>query len=178
MQIGFNRRMRLAPPIFSLVLAAAAALPGCGTSAPPSTAAASTAPPAPVPSARLLLDAERQRLTKLFEGTPVVFVTTSDGNLRATVPRRFCFDVGSSKVKPPLAAVLDRIAKSQAPADTRLRVVVPSDPNPRSPALAHERAQNVLDWLARQGIAQARLQMVAATTTEQVELTVFPDAPA
>lgn len=125
-----------------------------------------------------MLDAERQRLAKLFEGTPVVFVTTSDGNLRATVPRRYCFDAGSSKVKPPLAAVLDRIAKGQAPTDTRFRVLVPSDPNARTPALAQERASSVHDWLVRQGILGARLQVVAAATTEQLELTVFPDAPA
>ncbi|MDP9044483.1 MAG: hypothetical protein M3O01_06720, partial [Pseudomonadota bacterium] len=124
------------------------------------------------------LDTERVRLAELFKGTPVVFMTTSEGNLRATVPRRYCFEPGASIVKPALAAVLGRVAKSQVTTSSRFRVGVPGDPGGRVANLPQERARSVRDWLAAQGIAPARLQVAPATQTEQLELFVVPDSPA
>jgi len=121
-----------------------------------------------------VLDAERQRLGDLFKGTPVVFLTTSEGNLRATVPRKYCFDPGSSKVRPPLAAVLDRIAKSQLQTDSHMRMAVPSDPGGRAAELARDRALSVRDYMANQGIAVARMQVAGTGLTEQLELFVIP----
>lgn len=111
-------------------------------------------------------------LTELFRGTPVTFAMQQDGSLRATVPRRFSFDTGAIKVKPPLAAVLDRLAKGQLPLTSRLRVSAPADPDARSPALARDRALSVRDYLMGQGIDSTRLQALGATQTERVEIVV------
>ena len=146
-----------------------------------STTPQSASPPAPAapvvsgPSAREALDGERQRLAGLFAGTPVVFVTTSDGNLRATVPRRYCFEVGDAKVKAALAAVLDRVARSQAPTRSRVRVVVPTDPAVRTPQLATDRATSVRDRLVAQGLGAGRLQVAPGSGSEVLELTVYPE---
>lgn len=121
---------------------------------------------------RPTLASEQVRLAELFRGTPVVFAMQQDGSLRATVPRRFSFDIGASKVKPPLAAVLDRLAKSQLEATTRMRVSAPADPDAHGGALARDRALSVRDHLAGQGIVATRLTLSAAVQTEQVEIVV------
>lgn len=157
------------------LLAACASKPAAPDAAAAGVAVAPAAPRAP--SAREALDTERIRLAELFKGTPVVFLTTSDGNLRATVPRRYCFDNGASVVKPPLAAVLSRIAKSQRSTGSRLRIGTPADPGGRA-GLAQERAVSVRDWLAGQGIAPARIQATGAAQSELLELFVVPVSPA
>ena len=158
--------------IFALVVAAPliALLAACGTprSAPP--AAGAPVPPAPAP--RTTLAYEQLRLAALFRGTPVTFGLQQDSSLRATVPRRFSFDAGSVRVKPPLAAVLDRLAKGQLQTGTRMRVTAPGDPATGGGTLARDRAMAVRDYLTAQGIAAARLQAGAARQTEQVEIVV------
>ena len=138
----------------------------------------SSAPPvAAVPGAvqtevRAPLALEQIRLADLFRGTPVAFTMQQDGSLRATVPRQFSFDAGAIKVKPPLAAVLDRLAKGQMQAGSQMRVSAPADPDMRSPSLARERALSVRDYLAGRGIASTRLQVSGAAQTERVEIVV------
>lgn len=174
--MGFNELMSASSPripiaaaLAAMLLASCAGSPGARSDLPESGRAQAAAGP----SARDALDAERARLAGLFKGTPVVFVTTSEGNLRATVPRRYCFDPGASAVKPPLAAVLGRIAKSQVATASRFRVAVPADPN-LSSALANERALRVRDWLVDQGIATGRVQVTGTVQAEQLELFVIP----
>ena len=81
---------------------------GCATRAPvsPGPSAPSVSPPAGAaarPPAHLpTLASEQQRLSALFDGTPVVFAMQGDGSLRVEVPLRFSFAPGSSTVKPPL----------------------------------------------------------------------------
>src|SRR5262245_53712881 len=96
-----------------------------GGVAPSVPGAASPAPPRAAPQPTLA--AEQKRLAALFDGTPVVFAMQGDGSLRVEVPLRYSFDAGSSTVKPPLAAVLERIARSQRRAGSRLLVVAPGD---------------------------------------------------
>ena len=120
--------------------------------------------PAP---ARQTLAAEQRRLTELFRGTPVAFAMQADGALRVTVPLQFCFDRAATVVKPPLAAVLDRIAKSQRDRSTRLRVAAAPDPgkgagagaggSAEALALARRRADTARDYLEAQGIKANRL---------------------
>ena len=130
-------------------------------------------PPAvATPEGRAPLVLEQLRLAELFRGTPVAFTLQQDGSLRATVPRQFSFDPGAIKVKPPLSAVLDRLAKGQQRATTRLRVSAPADPEARSPSLARERALSVRDYLAGRGIAVTRLQASGAAQTDLVEIVV------
>ena len=156
----------LIPPLIAVLAA-------CGTTptAPPAPSAPSI--PAPgTPAPRITLASEQVRLAELFRGTPVVFSMQQDGALRATVPLRYSFDTGAIKVKPPLAAVLDRLAKSQLQTTARMRVSAPPDPPARTPALARERALSVRDYLMAQGIAPTRLQANGAVQAEQVEIVV------
>lgn len=144
-----------------------AVLGACST--PP---AAPPAAPVPAAPASTSLVTEQLRLAELFRGTPVVFSLQQDGSLRATVPRSFSFDARAAKVKPPLAAVLDRLAKSQLAKTSRLRVSAPSDPDSRTPTLARDRAAAVRDHLVAQGISAARIATSATVQTELVEVVV------
>ncbi len=149
-----------------------ALLAACGTPPASPPAPISSAPTAPRSAPGTTLAGEQVRLAELFRGTPVDFTLQQNGSLRATVPRRFGFDAGAIKVKPPLAAVLDRLAKAQLQTGARMRVSAPSDPEVRGLALARDRALSVRDYLAGQGVATTRLQVSGAAQTEQVEIVV------
>ena len=153
--------MRLAPFTTALLLGL---LTGCATQAPiPATSApAPSAAPAPAP-AHPTLAAEQRRLAALFRGTPVVFEMQPDGSLRVAVPLHFCFDRGAGIVKPPLAAVLDHVARSQRHEATRLRVAAAPDPGSRGNALARDRAESARDYLAARGISAFRLSIAGAS---------------
>ncbi len=153
-----------------------AVLAACGTRSPPAAPVApapSKPPPAPPPS----LGAEQRRLSALFESTPVVFAIQRDGSLRVTVPLRYCFDQGLARVKRPLGAVLDRLAKSQLNAASTFRVATPSDAGAHGLDLARERALATRDYLAGQRLAPSRLQVAGVAQTEGIEI-VVTDAPA
>ena len=189
----------------TLVIAAVliAALAACRTPPPPppppSTAATAPVPlvtavppaaaPAPAP-ARQTLASEQRRFSELFRGTPVAFTMQADGALRVTVPLQFCFDRAAVVVKPPLAAVLDRLAKSQRDQGTRLRVAAAPDPGKGAgaAALAQRRADTVRDYLQAQGIKANRLTVAslaqiagtgagAAAAAAGVEILVVDAAP-
>ena len=158
-----------------------AALAACRTppASTPSTQVPSTAPspvspgpaaapvpmPAPAPAQpRQTLASEQRRLAELFRGTPVVFAMQADGALRVTVPLQYCFDRAAVVVKPPLAAVLDRLAKSQRDQGTRLRVAAAPDPDKDgAEALARRRADSARDYLEAQGIKANRLMAASLT---------------
>lgn len=153
-----------------------AVLAACGTAPRPAPAVAPATPskpPAPPPT----LGAEQRRLTALFEGTPVVFALQRDGGLRVTVPLQFCFDQGRARVKPPLGAVLDRLAKSQLNAASSFRVAAPSDAGAHGLELARERALATRDYLIGQRLAPTRLQVAGVAQTEGIEI-VVSDSPA
>jgi hypothetical protein len=150
-----------------------AVLAACGTSPPPAPPAPSV-PPAP---SRPTLVAEQRRLGALFEGTPVVFAMQRDGSLRVTVPLHYCFDPGLTRVKRPLGAVLDRLAKSQLHAASTFRVAAPSDPGAHGLALARERSLATRDYLMGRHLASTRLQVAGVAQTEGIEI-VVTDAPA
>ncbi len=123
------------------------------------------------PSQRSLAS-EQSRLADLFRGTPVVFEMQSDGNLQVTVPLHFSFEPGRAAVKPPLAAVLDRVAASQREAATRFRVAAPADPSRRNSRLALERAASTRDYLVARGIAPTRFAATEAAAGDRVQVTV------
>jgi outer membrane protein OmpA-like peptidoglycan-associated protein len=148
-----------------------AVLAACGTRPAPSVPVA--APPAPPPPT---LGSEQRRLAALFEGTPVVFALQRDASLRVTVPLRYCFDPGLARVKRPLGAVLDRLAKSQARTGSSFRVAAPSDPGGRGIDLARERALATRDYLVGQHLAATRLQAAGGAQSEGIEI-VVTDAP-
>jgi outer membrane protein OmpA-like peptidoglycan-associated protein len=160
-------------------IAVLAALAGCHT-LPTSPAPVVTAPPGPAVSpatraaqVRGSLAAEKQRLSDLFRGTPVVFALAADGSLRAEVPLAFSFDPGHATVKPPLAAVLDRIAAGQLQQPTKVWVAAPADDAAaKASPLAVERANSVRAYLISKGLDGARVMTPALHVTALVRLLV------
>ena len=130
-------------------------LQACGTPAPPQQA-----PPAAPPSAAKpgVLEVERQWLQSWFAGTPVAIRLGTDGALAVEVPRDFCFDAAHSAVKPPLAAVLDKVAESlRRRRQLRLTLLAaPDDPQPNA-GLARQRGLQVRAHLQGRGVAETRL---------------------
>jgi len=166
-----RRTLIFSPPLLALLAA-------CGTTRP----LAPASPPQPSapggePPTRATLASEAARLSELFQGTPVVFAMQADTSLRVTVPRKNSFEPGSSKVKPALAAVLDRLARSQAQGTVRFRVAAPNDGDARTTALARDRALSMRDYLLGQGIGVSRLQaasVAAASDVAEISLTAPP----
>lgn len=122
-------------------------------SAPPARAATPPAAPVPPPPAvwpQLL--GEQRYLEDLFRGTPVVVEAAGPGPnaaLRVEVPQRFSFDDGQAVVKPPLGAVLDKVATSlQRQPKARVQVA----------ASAPERAASVTKHLLSRGVAAYRIE--------------------
>jgi outer membrane protein OmpA-like peptidoglycan-associated protein len=150
------------------------ALAGCGTTqSVPSPEAASAPSPASnlTPSKPTLLE-EQRRLAGLFRGTPVVFSMQTDGALRVEIPTQYCFDEGQTKVKPPLAAVLDRLAKSQANETTHVALAAPVDSTAKNQILGVDRAVSVRKYLVAHGIAETRFVAVAVTSNGNLRITV------
>ena len=165
--------MRLVLLITALLLAG---LAGCASKRAPAPAPspASTAAPAAsgVVPVHPTLVAEQRRLSELFRGTPVVFAMQPDGSLRVEVPLSFCFDQGAFVVKPPLGAVLDRLAKSQRGETSRLRVAVASDSGASAQNLARDRAASTRDYLVARGVHATRVALASAAQGEGVEIVV------
>jgi outer membrane protein OmpA-like peptidoglycan-associated protein len=102
----------------------------------------------------------------------VVFAMQADGSLRVEVPLHFCFEPGRAEVKPPLAAVLERLAKSQRGEVTRLRVGAPSDPGSRGVTLAAERAANTREYMVERGVSATRFAVAEAIAGGNVRIIV------
>jgi outer membrane protein OmpA-like peptidoglycan-associated protein len=181
--------MRL-PSLFAAALAIML-IAGCQTT-PPAKATAGTpvpaAAPAPSPprqpaanpatkaaATKANLAIEKLRLAELFRGTPVLFVLQPDGSMRADVPLQFSFDAGRSVVKPPLAAVLDRIAAGQRDESTHVVVHAPGDAAGK--ALAGERAASMRDHLVARGLADARVTVAPPAGATVVRVIVADAAP-
>ncbi|HEX7438618.1 MAG TPA: hypothetical protein VF319_00850, partial [Caldimonas sp.] len=156
------------------------ALAGCAAWRPAASPEPGAAPPfaaasaatAPTPPTRASLAAEQRRLAELFRGTPVVFAMQADGSLRVSVPVRYSFDKGRYAVKPALAAVLDRVARSQRAEATRLRVAAPADPQGNGPSLAAERATSARDYMVGRGVDARRFSIAAALSGDEVVIVV------
>jgi outer membrane protein OmpA-like peptidoglycan-associated protein len=148
---------------------------------PPAPAPAPPAPaPAPAPSAAdqraaapAALATERKSLQSLFAGTPVRITQTRDGPVGVEVPREFCFDAGQSEIKPPLAAVLDKLAQSMRRAPlARLTLVSAPDDTGAAPSstLAQQRAAQLQKHLQSRGVAASRIGKPTPTTAAAVQL--------
>lgn len=153
--------------------------PGALTSPVPSSPAiVSNAPPpapapAPAPTGRApTLADELARLSNELAGTPVVVELLPAGPLRVEVPARFCFDAGKAVVKPPLAAVLDRMATGlKRQLATQLRISAPLDTNGGA-QLANERAASVRDYFVARGVAPGRISSTGRSERPGLEVVV------
>jgi outer membrane protein OmpA-like peptidoglycan-associated protein len=105
----------------------------------------------------------------------VLITEMSDGAVSIEVPREFCFDAGDSKVKPALAAVLDKVAQSlrRTPSARLYHVAGPGDTagaDNTAAALALQRATKVRGHLLAKGAPAARLGNPSATQVAAVQL--------
>lgn len=126
----------------------AATAPAPAPASPPAPAAPVPPPPAVWPQ----LVAEQRWLEDLFRGTPVVVEPAGPGPnapLKLEVPLRFAFDDGQAAVKPPLGAVLDKVATSLQ-RQPRARVGVA--------ASAPDRVASITRHLAARGVAAHRIE--------------------
>ena len=157
-----------------IALAVALALAGCG-SVPRGPVSAPGAAPVPVPAAPSLptLASEQRRLGDLFADTPVTVQRGADGRLRLHVPLRFSFDPGRAAVKPPLAALLDRLAVSlKQQGGFSVRINASGDARTAAAGqLARERAAATRDYLIARGAPPGRF-IEAGGLDEGVELLV------
>jgi len=174
MELPATRLTRLA--IATLWVSLFGVLAGCRTAPAPAPPPPPAVKSKPVPLARTPLAAEQRRLAALFLGTPVVFALQADGSLRADVPLRYCFDSGLAVVKPPLAAVLDRLAKSQHDEPTKFAVTAPADAGSKSLMLGTERAGSARDYMVERGIIATRFTLVAVASGGVVRVVITPIA--
>ena len=165
-------KTRLLLPLSWLALAAAL-LAGCAVPRAPSGPGA--APGAPPPAAASTsIASEQRRLADALEGTPVVVESTPEGRLRVEVPIEFSFDRGRVAVKPPLAAVLDRIAIGlrQQPA-FEVRIAAPADAHGAGGnLLGQDRAAATRDYLVARGVPVTRFTGLTRGTDAGVEVLV------
>ena len=173
---------------FIVVCATCLALPGCKTAPatatkPANGAAAQTGAPSSAPqtavtpankaaATRANLAVEKLRLSELFRGTPVLFALQPDGSLRVEVPLEFSFDAGRAAVKPPLAAVLDRIAAGQRHEFTQVHVRAPLDASGKFASLGSDRSSSVRDYLLAHGLADSRVTVTSPPAGNAVRIVV------
>jgi len=119
------------------------------------------------------LGVERAWLQSWFEGTPVAIAQRSDGAVTVEVPLEFCFEPGRDKVKPALAAVLDKVAESlrRRPLTRLALLAAPGDTADKAP-LATRRALQVQHHLLARGVPAARIGKPTTTATAAVQLRI------
>jgi outer membrane protein OmpA-like peptidoglycan-associated protein len=176
-------RVSCLPAVWLVLLS----LHGCSTApsppppapVPPVTVpAAPTLPEAPAAARPSSLAGERQWLQSWFGGTPVRITQRSEAAFSVDVPRDYCFDAGRSVVKPPLAAVLDKLAQSlqRKPAARVELLAAPGDAADAS-ALAQQRADNVRKHLIARGVSSQQLAAPSTTAVAAVQLRIGLAAP-
>ena len=113
-----------------------------------------------------MLAAEKQWLQDLFRDTPVTVASAPEAGVRVEVPLKYAFDTGKDVVKPPLAAVLDKVASSlHRQPRAQLRVAAP----------AGARAETVRQQLLKRGVPAARIgPLVARGDAVELQLWVPP----
>ena len=151
----------------SLLLLAALSLSGCGT--PPAASPVPVRSPG-IPAGRGL-DSELAWLQSWFSGTPVVIAqAASGGPLTVEVPLEFCFESGRSTIKPPLAAVLDKVGQSLRRSGAKLPLIAAAGDGPAEQALALERARKLRANLVGHGVPAAQLGSPETSARAGVQL--------
>lgn len=180
--------LRIAALTTALLLAGCAGVKTAPPAAGSGATAPRTAPPAPARSAAeqraaapAALAAERKWLQSLFAGTPVRIIQTRDGPVQVDVPREFCFEPGHSNIKPPLAAVLDKVSQSlnRLPLARVTLLAAPADAaaSSSSPVLAQQRAAQLQKHMLSRGVAATRIARPTATASAGVQLQLTAGPP-
>lgn len=138
-----------------------AASPAAGASAPLAT-------PGPLGKGSMLA-AEQRWLGSLFRGTPVRVLSDEGGALRVDVPLAHSFEVGGDQPKPPLQAVMQRLALSmQRQPTTRLAVAAPAGPR------AEARQAAMREQLVMMGLPMHRVSAAGVAGDDMVSLRLAP----
>ncbi len=156
---------------------------GCSSVAPPTAPSAERPPPVPAaPADRRAAQpaavvAERQWLQSWFEGTPVSIALRGERMITVDVPTEFCFDPGRTRVKPALAAVLDKVAQSmrRLPYSGLSLIAAPNDA--AGNRLGLQRAAQIRRHLRSAGVPAAKLGQPSATTAAAVQLRIDVEEP-
>ena len=105
-------------------------------------------------------------MRQLFDGTPVAIASDADGSMRVDVPLTFSFDDKSNAPKPPLRAVMDKVAVSMSrQASTKVHLATPG-PAARGAAMR--------SYLQNRGVIPLRVVVLAPTQADAVTLRVVP----
>ncbi|BAL96901.1 hypothetical protein [Rubrivivax gelatinosus] len=113
---------------------------------------------------------ERQWLQSWFDGTPVVIAQQGSGPVAVNVPLEFSFDAGKRGVKPPLAAVLDKLAEAlRRQPQMTLALAAPGDAG-GDETLAAQRAAALRSYLLGRGASSAQLGAPQAAAGRAVRL--------
>jgi len=153
---------------------ASALLGGCGvapTKPTPAgtsgtTGAAAEQPPRPGQPPPNVLAAEVSWMKQLFEGTPVAIVAEDDGAMRVDVPLAYSFDDKSTAPKPPLRAVMDKVAQTMArQASAKVQLATPG-PMARGTAMRN--------YLMGRGVIGLRVVVLNVAPVDAVTLRVVP----
>ncbi len=113
-----------------------------------------------------------------FKGTPVSITQSRDGSISIEVPREFCFDPGSSAVKPPLAAVLNKTAESlRRVSAAQLELLAAPMDTGGTNNLALQRADQIRRHMRRQGVPAARMGKPSAAGADAVQLRIQLTSP-
>lgn len=159
-------------------------LGGCASVAPPAPPdgqAPIAVEPGPAERRAALpaaLTVERRWLQSWFDGTPVAIVPRDGNSISVDVPREHCFDPARTRIKPALAAVLDKVAQSmlRLPYSHLALVAAPEDATGKG-RLAVKRAAQIQRHLRSAGIPAARLGKPSAATAAAVQLIIDVDEP-
>ena len=121
--------------------------------------------------------AEREWLQSWFKGTPVAIDLRADGAVSVEVPGEYCFDAGSSSIKPALAAVLDKLAESllRVPTAQLALLAAPDDASGRA-GLGQARADQLQHHLLLRGVAVARIGQPTTTPAAAVQVRIHDTA--
>lgn len=153
----------------ALCVSFAAVLAGCAvapTTAPSPTPPATAEPPRPGQPPPNVLAAEVTWMKQLFDGTPVAIATEADGAMRVDVPISFSFDDKSNAPKPPLRAVMDKVAVSMArQARSKVHLATPGPP---------ARGAAMRSYLQGRGVINLRVVVLPPSPGDAVTLRVVP----
>ena len=154
----------------ALCLLLAAVVAGCAgpTTVPPATLPPATPAEAPRPGQPPpnVLAAEVTWMKQLFDGTPVAIASEPDGSMRVDVPLNFSFDDKSNAPKPPLRAVMDKVAASMArQASSKVHLATPGPP---------ARGAAMRSYLLGRGVIGLRVVVLAPPPGDAVTLRVVP----
>jgi len=149
-------------------LAACASKPAARADGTPVLRPDGTPSPPPPGTVAPELVAEQRWLEELFAGTPVLIGPGPEGSLRVEVPIKFSFDAGKKVVKPPLEAVLGKVAASlHRQKRTRVLLAAPSA----------EQSEALRGHMLVRGIAAYRIDRLPPRA-DAVELRLLMPPPA